>query len=161
MFDEKVSLPRLNTLHPKLRNEAINIFNEIEAKGVKVRCTYALRTFAEQQALYNHGRVTPGNIVTNASAGYSFHNYGLSLDYVLIHDDRQIRWSMTEDLDKDKIPDWLEVANAFKKYGWTWGGDWTQFKDYPHVEKTFGLNINTALNLYNSKKVDSQGYIIF
>ncbi|MDR1684170.1 MAG: M15 family metallopeptidase [Elusimicrobiota bacterium] len=27
------------------------------------------------------------------------------------------------------------VVNAFKKRGWTWGGDWKSFKDYQHFQK--------------------------
>lgn len=28
-----------------------------------------------------------------------------------------------------------ECVRIFKKYGWTWGGDWTSLKDYQHFEK--------------------------
>ena len=27
------------------------------------------------------------------------------------------------------------VYQLFKRYGWTWGGDWTSLKDYQHFEK--------------------------
>lgn len=27
------------------------------------------------------------------------------------------------------------VYNIFIKYGWTWGGDWSNKKDYQHFEK--------------------------
>lgn len=27
------------------------------------------------------------------------------------------------------------IYEIFKKYGWTWGGDWTSLKDYQHFEK--------------------------
>ena len=33
----------------------------------------------------------------------------------------------------------MQVTNYFKSKGWTWGGDWTSFKDAPHFEKNFGL----------------------
>jgi len=26
------------------------------------------------------------------------------------------------------------VVKIFKKYGWTWGGDWTSVKDYMHFQ---------------------------
>lgn len=29
------------------------------------------------------------------------------------------------------------VYNVFKKYGWDWGGDWKNVKDYQHFEKKF------------------------
>jgi peptidoglycan L-alanyl-D-glutamate endopeptidase CwlK len=39
-----------------------------------IYCT--LRSNAEQDELYSHGRTKPGPIVTNARAGYSSHNPG-------------------------------------------------------------------------------------
>lgn len=39
------------------------------------------RLFEEQDALYAQGRTTPGPIVTAASGGLSFHNYGLASDW--------------------------------------------------------------------------------
>ncbi|NNM84128.1 M15 family metallopeptidase [Candidatus Parcubacteria bacterium] len=29
-----------------------------------------------------------------------------------------------------------EIASLFKSYGWDWGGDWVQQKDWQHFEKT-------------------------
>ena len=37
----------------------------------------------------------------------------------------------------------MEVVNYFKSIGWEWGGDWKSFKDYPHLEKTFGYTWKT------------------
>jgi hypothetical protein len=28
-----------------------------------------------------------------------------------------------------------DVVELFKKYGWAWGGDWQDRKDYQHFEK--------------------------
>ena len=44
--------------------------------------TQGLRTYAEQDALYAQGRTVPGEIVTNAAAGYSWHNFGNAVDLV-------------------------------------------------------------------------------
>ena len=30
---------------------------------------------------------------------------------------------------------WAEMGKIGKKYGFSWGGDWTDWKDYPHFEK--------------------------
>ncbi len=32
--------------------------------------------------------------------------------------------------------DGSEIVSLFKKMGWTWGGDWTDRKDYQHFEKS-------------------------
>ena len=43
-----------------------------------------LRTMATQQALWDQGRTTPGEIVTNAKPGSSAHNYGMALDVMVL-----------------------------------------------------------------------------
>ncbi|WP_072272750.1 peptidoglycan-binding protein [Peribacillus simplex] len=35
---------------------------------------------------------------------------------------------------------WKRVAAIGKELGFKWGGDWTSFKDYPHLEMTGGLS---------------------
>jgi len=42
--------------------------------------------------------------------------------------------------------DWFEVARIGKELGFTWGGDWRGFKDYPHFEYTIGLSIRELQN---------------
>lgn len=37
--------------------------------------------------------------------------------------------------------DWMEVVDLAKDMGFTWGGDWTDFPDYPHLQMDFGLSI--------------------
>ncbi|MFC6649462.1 M15 family metallopeptidase [Paenibacillus rhizoplanae] len=48
---------------------------------------------------------------------------------------------MNLDVDKDGVTDWLEVIQEAKALGFEWGGDWTSFKDYPHLQMVFGLKI--------------------
>ncbi|SVE43245.1 uncharacterized protein METZ01_LOCUS496099, partial [marine metagenome] len=42
---------------------------------------HTLRTYAEQDDLYEQGRTEPGKIVTNARGGKSWHNFGLAIDF--------------------------------------------------------------------------------
>ncbi len=37
--------------------------------------------------------------------------------------------------------DWMEVVEIAKDLGFSWGGDFTRFKDYPHLQMDFGLSI--------------------
>ena len=166
---DAISLQRIQLLHPKLRAEATLILGEIEKVLTgKARCrfSFTLRTFPEQQAIYNQGRTTNGAIVTNAKAGQSLHNYGLAVDIAFIVDTdgngtyETTSWNTTADFDKDGKPDWMECVAIFKKYGWEWGGSWTSFKDLPHFQKTFGLTWQKCLELHNNKHVDSKGYIL-
>ena len=164
---DKLTLERINLLHPKLRDEALDIYKEIcEVLKGKAMCRFAftLRTFAEQDALYAQGRTKPGAVVTKAKAGQSYHNYGLAIDIVLVVDTNgdgnyeTASWDTKTDFDKDGKSDWSEVVTIFKQHGWEWGGDW-KFLDLPHFQKTFGKSVRELLALYNAKKVDTHNYV--
>ncbi len=145
---DKITLERIELLHPDLRVEASQIYEEICSrlgKGVICRFAYTLRTFAEQDALFAIGRTKPGKKVTNARGGQSYHNYGLAVDIVLLIDKddngtyETASWDTKSDFDKDGVSDWMECVAVFKIWGWEWGGDWKSFKDLPHFQKTFGF----------------------
>lgn len=151
---DKISLERIELLHPKLREEAKQILQECNEKltgRASVRITQTLRTIAEQDALYAQGRTTKGKIVTNAKGGSSYHNYGLAVDFVLLIDGKEISWDINKDFDGDKKADWMEVVEVFKKYGWKWGGEFKSIKDYPHFEKSFGYSVSQLFEKYKKK----------
>ena len=160
MIDEK-TIERIAILHPKVREEARDIYFEISAAltgKAFCRFSHTLRTFAEQDAIYAQGRTTKGPIVSMAKAGLSPHNYGLAIDIVLINDKKAV-WDTKMDFDGDGKADWMEVVTIFKQYGWTWGGNW-KFVDAPHFEKTFGHTVRELLDLYNKGKVDKNNYVL-
>jgi len=151
---DKLTLARIEMLHPKVRDEVKTIYKEIcEALKGKALCRFShtFRTFAEQDALFNKKPK-----VTNARGGRSYHNYGLAIDIVLLVDTdgngsyETASWDSQKDFDQDNISDWMEVVAIFKQYGWEWGGDW-RFKDEPHFQKTFGKSVSELLNLFNRK----------
>ena len=157
---DKVSLTRIEKLHPKVRNEVKQIYNKVLERNVTIRFTDTLRTFQEQEALYAKGRTKPGKIITNAKAGESYHNYGLAIDFcLLLNDGKEVSWDRNLDMDEDNQKDWNEVVAVFKHYGWEWGGDWNNFKDYPHFQKTYGFSTSQLLTKYNSKQTDIEGYV--
>lgn len=168
-YTDKVTLERIQLLHPKVRNEAQEIYKEICNRLTrKSHCRFSstLRTFKEQQAIYDQGRTKPGKIVSNARPGTSFHNYGLAIDIVLLIDKdddgyyETASWDTAGDYDKDGKADWLEVVQVFKEFGWVWGGDFRSFRDFPHFEKSFGYSVRQLLDLHNAGKVDEQGYVL-
>lgn len=165
---DKITLNRIELLHPKLRAEARSIYAEIcqRLTGRAIcRFAYTLRSFKEQDELYAIGRTTPGKIVTNAKGGQSYHNFGLALDIVLLKDTDKngtfdtASWESNVDFDGDGKADWLEIVEIFKKNGWDWGGEW-RFNDPPHFQKTFGLSISTLLARYSTGKKDKEGYVV-
>lgn len=167
MKDQK-TLERIQLLHPKLRDEASELYDEIVASltgGAICRFAYTLRTFAEQDALFAQGRSKPGKVVTNAKGGQSYHNYGLAIDIVLILDKDKngtfetASWDLKSDFDGDKKADWMEVVQVFKRYGFEWGGDW-KFVDAPHFQKSFGKSIYELKALHTAGKVDKNGFVL-
>lgn len=136
------SAPRLNGLHPAVLTAATALIERCYSCGVPILITQGLRTIAEQDKLYAQGRTKPGPIVTNAKGGYSYHNYGLAIDFaLLLPDGGGVSWDMKRDGDQDQTADWVEVVEQAKRLGFEWGGDWTSFKDYPHFQMSFGLTL--------------------
>jgi len=160
---DKATSQRIELIHPKLKAELIAIYTEIcEALKGKAMCrfTHTLRTFAEQDALYN---AKPQ--VTKAKGGQSYHNYGLAVDIVLIIDKdgngsyESASWDVKSDFDGDGKSDWMEVVAIFKRHGWEWGGDW-KFYDAPHFQKTLGYSIASLQSLHAKQLANKQsGYL--
>jgi peptidoglycan L-alanyl-D-glutamate endopeptidase CwlK len=164
---DKITLDRIKLLHPKLRDEASEIYAEIcDALKGRAMCRFAftLRTIAEQNKLYAQGRTAPGKIVTNARGGLSYHNYGLAIDIVLIVDtngdgkyDTAV-WDTKKDFDGDGRADWMEVVTIFKSYGWEAGIDW-KFVDAPHFQKTYGYPVRQLFAMHQAGNVTTNGYV--
>lgn len=157
---DKISEQRVLLLHPNIRQEAKQLIEKAESNlpHTAIRVVQGLRTFAEQDELYAQGRTKPGKIVTNAKGGQSIHCFGLALDFALMYDKDKngtyetLSWNTSEDFDKDKQADWLEVVRVFKEAGYVWGGDWVSFKDYPHLEKSFGYTWRQLLAKHNNRE---------
>ena len=94
-----------------------------------------VRTTKRQQELYAQGRTAPGNIVTNVDGVKKKSNHQVKAD----------RYGHAVDIvpypvDWDSISKFDNIAVAMKlaacEFGVdiVWGGDWENFKDYPHFE---------------------------
>jgi peptidoglycan L-alanyl-D-glutamate endopeptidase CwlK len=147
---DSISLQRAKLLHPAISQKVIDLITKIENESFPhnalIRIVQGLRTIDEQNALYAKGRTAPGDIVTRAKGGSSFHNYGLAFDFAIMYDKddngtfESISWDTNVDLDKDGIKDWQEVVMPFKLLGFTWGGDFKSIEDDPHLERSFGYS---------------------
>jgi peptidoglycan L-alanyl-D-glutamate endopeptidase CwlK len=168
MNTDEITLERIKTAHPFLRNALLCIYKEAVLKitnpYVKLRFSCVIRSPEQQNIEYAKGRTTPGSKVTWVKAWGSYHQYGLAVDIVLLIDkDRngtfeQASWNVAKDWDGDGIPDWLEVVKVFEKYGWQWGLISKKGKhfDLPHFQRTFGY---TTADLQKMPK-DLDGYPI-
>lgn len=151
-------MSKIDSLHPKIKAEVQTLVDHINTNvlksSVKMIVTQGLRTFEEQDKLYNQKPK-----VTNAKGGQSIHNYGLAFDFCLV-DGGKVIWDTNKDFDGDKVPDWMEVVKTFKDAGYTWGGDFKSITDKPHFEKTFGHTWQQLLEIKNVGKTQN-GYVIF
>jgi peptidoglycan L-alanyl-D-glutamate endopeptidase CwlK len=102
-------------------------------EGIKVidfAVTTGHRTDEEQGRLYSLGRTEPGRIVTYKKAGESVHNWRPSPAFDFAP------WP----IDWNDLVRFGEVAGVLKYIAWQkgidleWGGDWPNFKDYPHMQ---------------------------
>ncbi len=165
---DKITLQRIQKLHPSIRGEMTSIIKEcgLALTGrAKIRVTQGLRSFKEQDELFAIGRTKTGKKVTNAKGGQSIHNYGLAVDICLIIDGKTASWDTAKDWDNDKVADWYECVRIFAKHGWDWGGNWKTFKDLPHFEKksikTKTSEIKTSWRNLIKLPKDKDGYVIF
>lgn len=164
---DKISIPRVQQLHPAVRQEVAELIDKAEALfpvSIAIRIVQGLRTIKEQNDLYAQGRAKPGKKVTNAKGGSSFHNYGLAIDFAILRDKNgdgkyeELSWDIVADLDKDGMPEWTEIVRVFEAAGWEWGGRWSSLKDYPHLQKTFGFTWRQLLDKWN-KGIINAGYV--
>jgi peptidoglycan L-alanyl-D-glutamate endopeptidase CwlK len=151
---DEVSINRLKLLHPAIRQDAIDAYNEAVRKtpvGVHPVIIETFRSFEMSDLYYQKGRTKPGPIVSYARGGQSYHNYGLALDFAL-QVNGKIPWKINKD--------WMTVVDIFKSHGFEAGIDWAgKKKDAPHFQKTFGLNWRELLKRHNEGGVDADGYV--
>ncbi|NGZ77436.1 M15 family metallopeptidase [Saccharibacillus sp. VR-M41] len=144
--DETREDARLVGLHPEVRAKADTLIRQAADKGIEVVITSGFRSAEEQDRLYRQGREDPGNIVTNARGGQSYHNYGLAVDFALRDEAGKIVWDMERDGNGSGRSDWMEVVDLAKAFGFEWGGDWSNFRDYPHLQMDFGYTLRQLQN---------------
>lgn len=89
---------------------------------------FGFRTIEEQAKLFSKGRTKASiergeKIVTNAAAGLSMHNYGMASDITIWDLHARPVWVHNE---------WQVYADAVKKAGGEWAGNWISFRELIH-----------------------------
>ena len=135
-----VSVARLKTVHPVLDATVCLLEYDFEQlTGDPLIVAQALRRWQDQQALWLEGRdeagnvIDPGKIVTNAPAGFSWHEFGLAVDLVPKSLVAVKGWA-------PESPLWGKLTQLAEKRGLVCGSCWLH-KDLPHVQLTgrFGV----------------------
>jgi peptidoglycan L-alanyl-D-glutamate endopeptidase CwlK len=141
LMPEEIVEPSITGLHPIVLTKQNELIAETAALGITILITDGYRSIEEQDQIYAQGRTTPGSIVTQAKGGSSYHNYGLAIDFALRTKKGEVIWDMSHDGNGNGKADWLEVVEVAKKLGFSWGGDWEGFPDYPHLQMDFGYSL--------------------
>ncbi len=118
-------------LDPEFRAKLNAFEHKLAQSGITVRLVCGYRSTGEQNALYAKGRTKPGEIVTNARGGYSWHNFGLGADYAFVVGGR-ITWNGP----------WNVFGRIARSCGLEWGGDFKRFSDRPHVQWRKGRSLS-------------------
>jgi hypothetical protein len=143
---------RIKSLHPQLWGVASSFINRAEKElGIQLRVTDAQRSFSRQAELYAQGRTTPGEVVTNAEPGESFHNYAMAIDVVEIREGEAI-WENER---------WDEIGSLGEDIGWEWGGGWFSFSDRPHFQWNFGYTTDELLALFPDGNTMNYDFSLF
>ena len=128
----------LDDLNPPTRNLA----NAFEAAckdagmDVLIYCTY--RPDSEQDELYAIGRTKPGNKVTNARGGESWHNWHSAFDFVPTIGGKP-QWG------DSKL--YLKCGIIAESVGLEWAGRWTgSLKETAHCQYRGGLTLADVQN---------------
>lgn len=132
----------LSGLHPCVREQIIKVLARLEEMETPCVIESGYRSYEAQQSLYNLGRTVRnpdgsspamplGHIVTNAGPGFSWHNFGLAVDLTRLSKEGHKTWDLP----------YKPVGEAGKEFGFEWGGDWTTFKDLPHLQMRFGYGL--------------------
>lgn len=141
---------KIKTLQPDIQPYIIGFIMEAEILYPDIVITDAFRSVEEQNALYEKGRTKPGKIVTNAKGGSSYHNYGLAIDVVRIHDN----------IADYENTDYKKLADIAYNHDLEWGGDWVTIKDRPHFQKTFGYSVKELYQKYLNKDFIKGGGLV-
>lgn len=124
-------IPDLELLVPKVRRLARELQQACAREGFLVMISHGFRSRDVQDALYARGRTEPGQVVTNAPGGESFHNYGVAFD---------IRPVASSDEEREALR--KRAGPLGEALGLSWGGRFESLQDLPHFEYTGGYSLH-------------------
>ena len=123
----------LQDLRPPVRAKAESFVAACEKQGIDILiyCTY--RSSEEQDALYSIGRTKPGEVVTNARAGQSLHNWRCAFDFVPMVGGKPA-W-------KNKAL-YAKAGIVAESVGLEWAGRWSgSMRETAHCQYDGGLTL--------------------
>lgn len=134
-------------VHKSVADEVLQIFREIYDVGFPIEKMKVIShyNYSDEESM-NDNNTSAFNFRTIANGTkLSQHAYGLAIDinpklnpYIL--GNQILPASGSEFVDRNQYTLGMirkdeAVYKIFQRYGWSWGGDWNQPKDYQHFEK--------------------------
>ena len=145
-FDGVIHIGEL-IVNKLIAEEVLSIFREIYDIGFPIEKMkiISLYDYSDELSMednntsaFNFRQITNGDTLSN-------HSLGLAIDInpavnPYIKSNTILPTNATPYIDRNQDALGLikkddSIYEIFKKYGWTWGGDWTSPKDYQHFEK--------------------------
>lgn len=133
---DKISEERLTLVCPALSTKIHLLAAMLEDEGIVFRVTQGLRSWSDQQKLWQQGRDANGvvidasKVVTKAPPGHSWHEFGLAVDIVpLTQVPPQPDWDI-------KHPVWARIVSVAESLGMFSGSEFHSIKDWPHLQLT-------------------------
>lgn len=116
---------KIQSMYPDMRPKVEAVLAGLRQRGFQPKIYFAWRSVAVQLELYRKG---------NTTVKFSFHNAqkrdGTPNAYAA--DIIDVRWAWGPGADAAGF--WTALGEEGKKQGLYWGGDWTSFKDWAHVQ---------------------------
>jgi peptidoglycan LD-endopeptidase CwlK len=122
----------INDLEPHVAVLCHHFVEECKNQGIEVIITSTYRSHEEQAALYAIGRTKPGNRVTNAKPGQSFHNWRVAFDFCPIVHGKAV-WNNAELFERCGV--------IGEKVGLQWSGRFLTFREAAHFQYLGGLKL--------------------
>ena len=127
-------------LDPETRALAEKLVDVCLQNGIRILITSTFRDRESQDEIYASGRTKPGNKVTNARGGRSFHQYRCAFDFCPLDTNGHPSWN--------NLTLFKTVGAIGKQIGLTWGGDFKSFVDMPHFQNDRGMTLAQWSALY-------------
>lgn len=119
-------------LLPPVAALAQKLIDNCEKEGIDLILTSTFRDFEAQASLFEQGRTKPGQVVTCARAGQSYHNYRLAFDVCPIVNGKA-NWN-------DMVL-WRKIGVLGEELGLEWAWRWKSNQEMAHFQFTGGLRI--------------------
>ena len=147
-FDDKVATGEM-VVHKSLAPEVMEIFKDLFDKRFpieKMRLIDEYKADDDISMEENNSSAFCSRRMTGSTTKWSKHSYGVAIDinpkynpYVIgskvLPKGSESYVSRNQTGIKGFITGDGDCVSVFKKYGWTWGGEWTSLQDYHHFEK--------------------------